>query len=93
MDRFHRKIVLLSQLAHRFDHCRHLDIGGATATLADQVMMGEVVAEGVIAEMNHSGTVTEVNVVEKALLLKSVDAAVNGGGDDVAADPLVYPLQ
>jgi hypothetical protein len=55
--------------------------------------MGEVVAEGVIAEMNHSGTVTEVNVVEKALLLKSVDAAVNGGGDDVAADPLVYPLQ
>ena len=61
MDRFHRKIVLLRQLSHRFHHSRHLDIDGAAATLANQVVMGEMVAEGVIAEMYYPGTVAEVN--------------------------------
>lgn len=93
MDRFHRKIVLLRQLSHRFHHSRHLDIDGAAATLANQVVMGEMVAEGVIAEMYYPGTVAEVNVVEKALLFERIDAAINGRGDDVAADPLVHPLQ
>ena len=93
MDRFHRKIVLVRQVSHRFDHSRHLDIDGAAATLANQVVMGEVVAERVITEMNYPRTVPEVNVVEKALLLERVDAAINGRGDDVAADSLVHPLQ
>ena len=93
MDRFHRKIVLLRQLSHRFDHRRHLDIDGTAATLANQVVMGKVVADWVVAEMNYSRTVPEMNVVEKALLLERVDAAINGRGDDVAADPLVHPLQ
>ena len=93
MDRFHREIVLLGQFSHRLDHCRHLDIHRAAATLADQVVMGEMIAEGVVAEMNYPGTVPKVNVVEQALFFQRVDTAVNGRGDDVAADPFVHPLQ
>ena len=41
----------------------------------------------------YPGTVPEVNVVEQALFFQRVDAAVDGRGDDVAADPFVDPLQ
>lgn len=81
--------MLLGEFAHRpFDRC-HFHVDGPTAALADQMMMGEVIANRVIAEMDHPRTVTEMSVVEETLFLEGVNAPVDGRGDNVSTDALI----
>lgn len=85
--------MFLGELPHRpLDGC-HLHVDRSTAALADQMMMGQVIAERIIAQVNHPRTVSEMCVVEEALFLEGIDGAIYGRGDDVAADPLIDPIQ
>jgi hypothetical protein len=93
MHRTHREGVLLGESAHRPFDRRHLHIDGPTAPLADKVMMGKVITDRVVAEMDHPRTVTEVSVVEETLFLEGINAPVNGRGDNVSADALIDATQ
>jgi hypothetical protein len=93
MHRTHREGVLLGKFGHRpFDRC-HLHVDGPAAALADQMMMGKVIAERAVTEMDHPGTVPQMSVVEETLFLQGVDAPVDGRGDNVSADALIDPIQ
>ena len=87
MDRIHDEVVLIGNLFQRPAHRGSFDIDRATALLTNEVVVGDVAMAGIVAQVEHPGPMTKVDVVQQPLLLEHIDAPIDGAGGDLRAPP------